>query len=102
VFSAPAMVPLAFLVGPAHFSDIGLGSWLGLAYVSLFSMLIGFIFWYRGLALGGTASVGQLQLLQPLLGLTIGAVALHERVEPMMVVTTVGVIACVGMARKFA
>jgi hypothetical protein len=26
-------------------------------------MLIGFIFWYRGLALGGIAGVGQLQLL---------------------------------------
>ncbi len=40
----------------------------GLACVSLFSMLIGFVFWYRGLALGGIAGVGQLQLLQPFFG----------------------------------
>ena len=47
-------------------------AWIGLAYVSLFSMLIGFVFWYRGLALGGIAAVGQLQLLQPFFGLRAG------------------------------
>ena len=44
-------------------------SWAALGYVSLFSMLIGFIFWYKGLAAGGIAAVGQLQLLQPFFGL---------------------------------
>ena len=50
-------------------------AWLGLAYVSVFSMLVGFVFWYRGLALGGIAGVGQLQLLQPFLGLALAAAA---------------------------
>ncbi|MGO7309725.1 EamA family transporter, partial [Rhizobium ruizarguesonis] len=53
---------------------------LGLAYVSLFSMLIGFIFWYRGLSQGGIAAVGQLQLLQPFFGLALAATLLHEPV----------------------
>ncbi|WP_425028484.1 EamA family transporter, partial [Pantoea brenneri] len=44
-------------------------SQLALGYVSLFSMLIGFIFWYRGLATGGITAVSQLQLLQPFFGL---------------------------------
>ncbi len=39
-------------------------AWLGFFYVSLFSMFLGFFAWYRGLALGGTARVGQIQLLQ--------------------------------------
>ena len=34
-------------------------------YVALFSMYVGFFFWYRGLAVGGVARVGQVQLLQP-------------------------------------
>ena len=42
-------------------------AWTALAYVSLFSMLIGFFFWYRGLVQGGIAAVGQFQLLQPFL-----------------------------------
>ena len=41
---------------------------LSLVYVSVFSMWIGFIFWYRGSAQGGIAAVGQLQLLQPFFG----------------------------------
>jgi drug/metabolite transporter (DMT)-like permease len=43
-------------------SDRALVSFL---YVALISMYIGFFFWYRGLALGGVARVGQVQLLQP-------------------------------------
>jgi drug/metabolite transporter (DMT)-like permease len=63
VFSLPVMATLTILNWPATFQGIGAPAWAGLAYVSIFSMLIGFIFWYRGLALGGIAAVGQLQLL---------------------------------------
>ena len=65
-------------------------------------MLIGFVFWYRGLALGGIAAVGQLQLLQPFFGLLLAAGLLHEKVSPMMVVTTLAIVLCVAGARKFA
>ena len=51
-------------------------------YVSVFSMLVGFVFWYKGLAQGGIAAVGQLQLLQPFLGLLLTAALLHENVIP--------------------
>ena len=81
---------------------IGPPAWLGLAYVSLFSMLIGFVFWYRGLAQGGIAAVGQLQLLQPIFGLALAAGLLGEPVTPMMLAATVAVILCVAGARKFA
>ncbi|TIW73296.1 MAG: DMT family transporter, partial [Mesorhizobium sp.] len=84
------------------FSAIGSSAWIGLGYVSLFSMLIGFVFWYRGLAQGGIAAVGQLQLLQPFFGLALAASLLHEQVSPLMVVVTLGVVACVFGAKKFA
>ena len=38
----------------------------------------------RGLALGGIAAVGQLQLLQPLFGLALAATLLHEAVDPVL------------------
>jgi drug/metabolite transporter (DMT)-like permease len=73
-----------------------------LGYVSLFSMLIGFFFWYRGLALGGIASISQLQLLQPFFGLGLAAVLLGEHVSAMMVASALAVALCVVGARRFA
>jgi drug/metabolite transporter (DMT)-like permease len=102
VLSLPIMIVLALLYMPPSFSGISSSAWLGLAYVSLFSMLIGFVFWYRGLAQGGIAAVGQLQLLQPFFGLALAAALLHEPVTPAMLAVTVAVILCVAGARKFA
>ncbi|TRC79100.1 DMT family transporter [Mesorhizobium sp. WSM4307] len=100
--SLPIMLALTFATLPPSFAGIGSNAWIGLAYVSLFSMLIGFVFWYRGLAQGGIAAVGQLQLLQPFFGLALAASLLHEQVSPLMVVVTLGVVACVFGAKKFA
>jgi drug/metabolite transporter (DMT)-like permease len=65
-------------------------------------MLIGFFFWYRGLAQGGIAAVGQLQLLQPFMGLTLAATLLGEAVDPTMIAISIGVVACVFGAKKFS
>ena len=102
VLSLPVMAVLAALTMPASLAGIGAPAWIGLAYVSLFSMLIGFIFWYRGLAQGGIAAVGQLQLLPHFFGLALAATLLGESVTPAMLAVTVAVIACVAGARRFA
>jgi len=101
VLSLPFMLILSAVTSPASFSGIGLQAWGGLAYVSLFSMLIGFIFWYRGLAQGGIAVVGQLQLLQPFMGLMIAAFLLNEQIDAALVVICAGVIMCVALAKRF-
>ncbi len=101
VLSLPVMVPLALWLRPASLDGISSASAWGFAYVTLFSMLIGFVFWYRGLALGGIAGVGQLQLLQPFFGFVLAALLLHEAVPPAMIGVTVVVIACVAGARRF-
>lgn len=102
VLSLPVSLALVLLTLPASFANVGAASWGGLAYVSLFSMLIGFMFWYRGLALGGIAAVGQLQLLQPFFGLAIAAALLGEAVSPAMVAAALAIVACVAGARRFA
>lgn len=102
VLSLPLMAVLSLWLAPASFSTISLSAWLCLGYVSLFSMLIGFVFWYRGLAQGGIAAVGQLQLLQPFFGLALAATLLHEHVSVGMLAVTLGVILCVAGAKKFA
>ncbi|HWH86031.1 MAG TPA: DMT family transporter [Pseudomonas sp.] len=102
VLSLPLMALLSLWLAPASFGHISVSAWISLAYVSLFSMLIGFVFWYRGLAQGGIAAVGQLQLLQPFFGLALAATLLHEQVSVSMLAVTLGVIACVAGAKKFA
>ncbi|EEH67528.1 MULTISPECIES: DMT family transporter [Acinetobacter] len=102
LLTLPVMLWISWLYMPNSFADISWSAKLGLIYVSIFSMLIGFFFWYKGLAQGGIAAVGQLQLLQPLFGLAIAAVLLHEHVSITMFVVTVAVIACVTCAKKFA
>lgn len=102
VLSLPVMGALAAVTMPETFAGTGQPAWLGLAYVSVFSMLVGFIFWYRGLAQGGIAGVGQLQLLQPFFGLALAATLLGEAVSPAMIAVTLAVILCVVGAKRFA
>ncbi|MDZ7872407.1 MAG: DMT family transporter [Rhizobium sp.] len=102
VLSLPVMLPLALWTMPDDLGAVSTSGWLALAYVSLFSMMIGFIFWYRGLALGGIASVGQLQLLQPFLGFVLAAGLLHEKVSLPMLATALLVVLCVAGSRRFA
>jgi len=102
VLSLPVMLLVTVLTMPASLSHARMPAWIGLGYVSLFSMLIGFVFWYRGLAQGGIAAVGQLQLFQPFMGLGLAALLLHETVSWTMLVVTLGAVVCVAGAKRYA
>jgi drug/metabolite transporter (DMT)-like permease len=102
VISLPLTAPLALALRPATWSGVGWPALAGLAYVSLFSMLIGFVFWYRGLARGGIAAIGQLQLIQPFFALLLAAALLHEKVGMDMVAVLAGVVICVAGAPRFS
>ncbi|MCY9661685.1 DMT family transporter [Paenibacillus chondroitinus] len=102
ILSLPVMALLSLSFKPDSWSSTSVTSILSLAYVSLFSMLIGFVFWYRGLALGGIAAVGQLQLLQPFFGLLLSALLLHESIGWPIFMVNMGVVLCVAFARRFA
>lgn len=102
LLSFPIMAIVAAFNRPGSWSGIGVPAWIGLGYVSVFSMLVGFIFWYRGLALGGIAGVGQLQLLQPFFGFLLAAIVLGEPIAPSMIASALLVVLCVGGAKRFA
>lgn len=102
LLALPVTASLALALRPDDLAATGIPAWLGLAYVSLFSMLIGFVFWYRGLAQGGIAAVGQLQLLQPFFGLALAGLLLGESVTWPMLAVSAAVTACVAAARRFA
>lgn len=102
VLSLPVSLPLSIVLVPSDVVTVPASAWGGLAYVAVFSMLVGFVFWYRGLAQGGIAAVGQLQLLQPFMGLMLAAWLLHESVTPTMLLVTAFVVACVAGAKYTA
>jgi len=75
-------------------------AWCGFAYVSVFSMFIGFLFWYKGLATGGIARVGQVQLLQPFMSLFGAAAIVGESLNLVNVLFAVAVIVTVSLGRQ--
>ena len=95
------MLPIAWLTYPKSLVQVTITAWAGLIYVSLFSMFIGFVFWYRSLALGGIAAVGQLQLMQPFMDITLAAILLHETANIHILISTLGAIAWVIGTKKF-
>ncbi|TCM66417.1 EamA-like transporter family protein [Acinetobacter calcoaceticus] len=101
VISLPLMLLLSFYYLPKQWSTVPISAYAGLLYVSLFSMLIGFFFWYKGLALGGIAKVGQIQLLQPFIGLVFSAIILGESVTLGMIAVSMAVMLCVLMAKRY-
>ncbi|GAB3652226.1 DMT family transporter [Ramlibacter alkalitolerans] len=98
VLALPVSVPLAFWTRPQV--PLPTGAWLGFAYVCVFSMWIGFFAWYRGLALGGTVRVSQVQLVQPFLSMMFAVPLLHERLDAMSVGFALAVIATVFVGRR--
>lgn len=100
LLSLPIMAVIALFTLPPAWTNIGMPAWISLAYVSIFSMMVGFLFWYRGLALGGIAGVGQLQLLQPFFGFLLAAIFLGEPIAWTMIASTLVVVACVAGAKR--
>ena len=98
VLSLPAVLPLAWWLRPQQ--PASPAAWAGFAYVSLFSMWLGFFAWYRGLALGGVMRVSQVQLLQPFLALLLAVPLLGERLDTATVGFALAVMAVVFVGRR--
>ena len=98
VGSLPVTLPLALAWWP-H-APVRASAWAGLAYVTVFSMWLGFFAWYRGLALGGTVRVSQVQLIQPFLALLFAVPVLGETLDAATLLFSLAVIAVVFIGRK--
>jgi len=99
VISAPAIAgPVAWMAGRTPWPSAPVAA--AFAYLAFGSMFLGFFAWYRGLAVGGIAQVGQVQLLQPFLTVLAAALLFHEEVEPMTFVFALAVIAIIAGGRR--
>ena len=98
VISLPITLPASWLARPE--GAVQASAWWGFAYVAVFSMWLGFFAWYRGLALGGTVRVSQVQLVQPFLGMLFAVPLLGERLDTVTVGFALAVIATVFVGKK--
>lgn len=100
VGSLPLTGPAALWLWPAEVAAVRPSAWLGFAYVSVFSMWLGFFAWYHGLALGGVVRVSQVQLLQPFLALLLAVPVLGERLDAATVLFSLAVVGVVFVGRR--
>jgi drug/metabolite transporter (DMT)-like permease len=98
VLSLPFTLPVMLATWPA--APVRATAWGGFAYVTLFSMWLGFFAWYRGLALGGTVRVSQVQLVQPFLALLFAVPVLGETLEATTVLFSLAVVATVFIGKR--
>ncbi|NML48511.1 DMT family transporter [Ramlibacter sp. G-1-2-2] len=98
VLSLPLTAPLALWTAPR--AAVPASAWFAFGYVALFSMWIGFFAWYRGLALGGTVRVSQVQLVQPFLSMLFAVPLLGERLDALTLFFALAVLATVFAGKK--
>ena len=98
VLALPLTLPMAWWARPQAAASIT--AWAAFGYVAVFSMWIGFFAWYRGLALGGTVRVSQVQLVQPFLSMLFAVPLLGERLDVVTLGFSMAVIATVFAGRK--
>ena len=77
-------------------------AWLGFSYIAVFSQFLAFFAWYKGLAMGGVARVGQVQLLQPFLTIAASALLLRESISPVAIGAAIIVFIIVILGKKAA
>lgn len=98
VVSLPVTVPISLYT--ADFSRATGVVWFSFAYVTVVSMFLGFFAWYAGLAAGGVAKIGQIQLAQPVLTLMWAALVLGEPVGWPALATAAAVVVCVVLTQR--
>jgi drug/metabolite transporter (DMT)-like permease len=100
VFSLPILtVVVGILVWRDGFPTADPNVWLAFAYLAAVSMYLGFFPWYAGLAMGGVARVGQVQLVQPVFSLVWAWLLLGEAITLGTALASLLVIGSAALAR---
>jgi drug/metabolite transporter (DMT)-like permease len=100
VIAAPILLTALILIGTPINWNASATAWTGFIYLALFSQFIGFFAWYQGMAIGGIAKVGQLQLLQTFVTLGAAALLLGEQITWFEIAFALLVVAIVAVGRR--
>ncbi len=100
VLALPVTLPTTLWLWPAQ--PVATSAWVGLVYVGVFSMWMGFFAWYRGLAMGGALRVSQTQLLQPFLSILAAVPILGEPIDIVTLGFAAAVVATVVAGKRLS
>jgi drug/metabolite transporter (DMT)-like permease len=100
LIALPVTLPITLFAGTSLTGEESATTWACFAYLALMSQLAGFFAWNRGLALGGVAKVGQVQLLQTFLTIFASWAILGEQLSIGMFVCASFVGLCIWFSRK--
>lgn len=98
IVSLPLTLPVAVLTWPEQ--TVSVTAWLGMAYLGLFSMWLGFFAWYKGMVLAGAMAASQVQLLQPFVALLLSALMLGEQLTLLTGLFAVALIATLFVSKR--
>jgi drug/metabolite transporter (DMT)-like permease len=100
ILSLPINIILSYMTYDANFLQVSLKSSIAFLYLALFSMYIGFFFWYEGLLVGGVARVSQVQLLQPFITMIAASFLLDDELTALNLVFATLVVLTVMIGKK--
>jgi drug/metabolite transporter (DMT)-like permease len=100
VLALPLTLPVAAWLALTTPMQASGPAWGAFAYITLVSQIAGFFAWYNGLALGGIARVGQVQLLQAFFTIAFAAVLFGETVEPLTWAVAIAVVVSIAVGRS--
>ena len=98
VVASPLMLSLTVFSAVSHPPVAAPVQWAAFVYLGVVSMFLGFVAWYRGLAIGPMARVSQVQLIQPVLTIGWAALLLGEQLTWPTVLGGLAVVVCAGVA----
>ena len=80
------LVPLLVISGPAlaatEWAAVPMSAWVALFYASILSMVVAYLFWYRGIKLLGPTRTSVYSNIQPVIALAIAWIFLSEIPTP--------------------
>ena len=100
VISLPVNIVMSYFTFNTQYIHASPIAWTSFIYLSLFSMFIGFFFWYEGLAIGGIARVSQVQLTQPFCTLVVASILLGDALTIMNLVFAFLVVSTVILGKR--
>ena len=100
VISLPINLFASYLFYEINYTSISVQAIISLTYVGLFSMFIGFFFWYKGIAIGGISRVGQVQLIQPFLTIVGAYFLTNEKITTLNILFAFMVLIVIIIGRK--
>ena len=100
VISLPLNLLMAWATYSPEYINADAVAWTSFFYLSLFSMFLGFFFWYEGLAIGGIARVSQVQLTQPFCTLVAASILLGDSLTMMNLIFAVLVVSTVILGKR--